>query len=119
MRYYFYNANPKGLFTEDCVCRSISVAEGISWEKCHEKLSNLSREYGTLLNNVNFVEDYLDKRYPRICYDNMTVGEFLKIAPKGHFVATMNGHITAIIDNVIVDTFDCSNRMMKCCWQIM
>lgn len=35
------------------------------------------------------------------------------------FVATMNGHITAIIDNVIVDTFDCSNRMIKCCWQIM
>ena len=119
MKYYFYNANPKGLFTEDCTCRAISVAEGISWEKCHEKLSNLSREYGTLLNDVNFVEDYLDKRYPRICYNNMTIGEFSKIAPKGHFVATMNGHITAIIDNIIVDTFDCSNRQIKCCWQIM
>lgn len=72
-----------------------------------------------LLNNADFVEDYLDKRYPRICYDNMTIGEFSRIAPKGHFVATMNGHITAIIDNVIVDTFDCSDRMIKCCWQIM
>lgn len=31
----------------------------------------------------------------------------------------MNGHITAIIDNVLVDTHDCSNEMIKCCWQIM
>ncbi len=119
MRYFFYNANPRGLFTEDCVCRSVSVAEGITWDECHEKLSILSRQEGVILNDVLFVEDYLDRRYPRICFDNMTVGEFAEIAPKGHFVATMNGHITAIIDNVIVDTFDCSNRKMKCCWQIM
>lgn len=119
MRYYFYNANPKGLFTEDCTCRSIAVAEGITWEECHEKLSDLSRKYGVILNDSRFIEDYLDKRYPRICYKDMSVGEFSKIAPKGHFVVTMRGHITAIIDNVIVDTFDCSDRQMLCCWQIM
>lgn len=119
MRYYFYNANPKGLFTDDCVCRSISVAEGISWDMCHKKLSDISREQGMILNDVDFVEDYLDKRYPRVCYYDMTIGEFAKTCPKGHFVATMNGHITAIIDNVVVDTFDCSNRKIKCCWQIM
>ena len=119
MKYYFYNPNPKGLLIDDCVCRSISVAEGISWDECHEKLSFLSRQQGMILNDVDFVENYLDNRYSKICYINMTVGEFSKLAPKGHFVATMNGHITAIIDNVIVDTFDCSNRKIKCCWQIM
>ena len=119
MRYFYYNPNPKGLLTDDCVCRSISVAEGITWEECHKKLSILSRQEGMILNDVDFVEDYLDKRYNRICYYDMTVEEFCKIAPKGHFVATMNGHITAIIDNVIVDVFDCSKRRIKCCWQIM
>lgn len=118
MKYFYYNANPKGLFTEDCTCRAISVAEGISWNECHKKLSDLSREYGVILNDAKFIEDYLNKRYPKICYNNMTIGEFSKIAPKGHFVATMNNHIVAIIDNVIVDTFDCSNRQIKCCWQI-
>lgn len=117
--YKFYNANPKGLFTDDCVLRSISVAEGITWSECQEKLSYLSNKEAKILNDVSFVEDYLDKRYPRKCYNNMTVGEFSKMCPKGHFVVTMNGHITAIIDNVIVDTFDCSKRIMKCCWQIM
>lgn len=118
MRYFFYNANPKGLFTDDCVCRSISVAEGITWEQCHEKLSDLSREEGKLLNDADFVEHYLDERYPRLCFYDMTVGDFSKAAPKGHFVATMNNHITAIIDNIIVDIFDCSDRKIKCCWQI-
>lgn len=117
--YKFYNANPRGLLTDDCVLRSISVAEGISWQRCQEKLSLLSRDSGLILNDVQFVEKYLDDRYVRKCYKNMTVGEFSKKCPKGHFVVTMNGHITAIIDNIIVDTFDCSRRQMICSWQIM
>ena len=115
----YYNANPKGLLIDDCVLRSISVAEGISWNECQKKLSYLANKESMLLNDVIFVEKYLDKRYPRKCYNNMTIGEFARICPKGHFVVTTLGHITAIIDNVIVDTFDCSNRIMKCCWQIL
>lgn len=117
--YIHYNANPKGLYIDDCVLRSISVAEGISWNECQEKLSSLANKEAMLLNDVVFVEKYLDKRYIRKCYKNMTVGEFARKCPKGHFVATMKGHITAIIDNVIVDTFDCSEREIWCCWQIM
>lgn len=114
----YYNANPKNLLTDDCVLRSISVAEGISWHDCQRKLSYLSDKEGKILNDARFVEKYLDERYPRKCYDNMTIGYFAKHCPKGHYVVTTNGHITAIIDNVIVDTFDCSNRIMKCCWKI-
>lgn len=115
----YYNANPQKLLINDCVLRSISVAEGISWNECQEKLSYLANKKAMLLNDVEFVEDYLDDRYPRECCSNMTVGEFAKECPKGHYVVTMNGHITAIIDNVIVDTFDCSDRTMWCCWKIM
>ena len=31
---------------------------------------------------------------------------------------TTNGHITAIIDGVIYDTFNPSNRIMRCAWKI-
>jgi hypothetical protein len=117
--YKYYNANPKNLLIDDCVLRSISVAEGISWNECQRKLSYLANEEAMLLNDVEFVENYLDERYPRECCKDMTIGEFCKICPKGHFVVTTRGHITAIIDNVIVDTFDCSNRIMWCCWKIM
>lgn len=119
MAYLYYNANPKNLLTDDCVLRSISVAEGISWHECQKKLSYLSDKKCKILNDVEFVEEYLDERYPRKNYKNMKVGYFAKHCPKGHFVVTMNGHITAIIDNVIVDTFDCSNRVMKSCWKVL
>lgn len=117
--YKYHNANPKKLLIDDCVLRAISVAEGTTWNECQEKLSYLANKEAMLLNDVQFVEGYLDERYPRKCHYGMTVGEFARECPLGHFVVTMNGHITAIIDNVIVDTFDCSNRIMKCCWQIM
>jgi hypothetical protein len=117
--YKYYNANPRDLLIDDCVIRSISVAEGISWNECQRKLSDLANEEAMLLNDVEFVENYLDERYPRKCIKNMTIGEFCRNCPRGHFVVTTRGHITAIIDNVIVDTFDCSNRTMWCCWQIM
>lgn len=117
--YKFYNPNPKGLLIDDCVLRSISIAEGISWHDCQKKLSYLSNKEAMLLNDVAFVEKYLDERYPRKCKENMTIGEFAKQAPKGHFVVTTNGHITAVVDNIIVDTWDCSKRIMMCCWQIM
>lgn len=117
--YSYYNANPRNLLIDDCVLRSISVAEGISWNDCQEKLSYLANKEAMLLNDVEFVEGYLDERYPRKCHHEMTVGEFARGCPRGHFVVTMEGHITAIIDNIIVDTFDCSNRIMWCCWKIM
>ena len=118
MNYRFYNANPFNVFTDDCVLRCISVCEGISWDECHKKLSYLSAKEGKLLNDVEFVENYLDKRYPKECYKNITVGEFAKKAPKGNFAVTTRGHIVAVIDNVIVDTFDSSKRIMKCAWLI-
>lgn len=118
MNYKYYNNNPKKLLTDDCVLRSISVAEGISWNECQRKLSYYSGQEGLILNDVDFVENYLDKRYPRKCYNDMTIGEFSKICPKGNFIVATKGHLTAIINNIIVDTWDCSDRIIKCCWQV-
>ena len=58
--YRYYNNNPKHLRTDDCVLRSLSVAEGISWNECQRKLSYLSAIEGLILNDVEFVENYLD-----------------------------------------------------------
>lgn len=38
--------------------------------------------------------------------------------PYGKFAVTMDGHITAIIDGIIYDTFDPSDRVMRCAWKI-
>ena len=114
----YYNANSLGNSVNDCVVRAISLAEDKSWDETYRELSEIARKEGILLDDVSFVENYLDKRYRRACHYAKTVDEFAKEHSKGTYLVTMQGHITAIIDGIIYDTFDCSNRRMWCAWKV-
>lgn len=112
----YYNANIYNNNIEDCTIRAISVAEKISWDKAYIKLSDYARQRGLMLSSVQSIESYLDDNYKRFCNYNITVGEFARRYNKGTYLVTMRGHITVIINGVIIDTFDCSNRKMWCAW---
>lgn len=114
--YKYYNANGRGAFTNDCTIRAISVAEGKTWDETYEELSDIAQEYGIILDDVDFIEPLLDSRYDRECCDDMFVGEFAENHPYGTYLITMNGHITVCIDGIIYDTFDCTDRKIKCAW---
>lgn len=116
--YKFYNANSKGNFVNDCTVRAISAAEGKSWDQTYDELSDLAQEEGILLDDVNFIEGYLDDRYPRQCHYSKTVGEFSEEFPEGTYLVTMEGHITVVINGVIYDIFDCRNKRMWCSWRV-
>jgi len=79
---------------------------------------NLLKERGLMLSSVESIEQYLDDNYERVCEANMTVGEFAYYNPEGIYLVTMPGHITAIKNGEIIDTFDCSERLMWCAWQV-
>lgn len=117
--YKYYNANARGNFVNDCVIRAISVAEGKSWDKTYDELSNIAQDEGNLLDDMDFVEGYLDKRYKRVRHYSKTVGEFIEEFPKGTFLITMEGHITVVIDGTLYDTFDCRPRRMWCVWEVI
>lgn len=114
----YYNANPLNNDISDCFIRATSLAEGLSWRQCQEKLSRLAREQGEMLDNVVFVENYLDDRYPRQCHYSKTVGEFIDEHPWGTYLITMPDHITCVIDGVCYDTFNCLDRIMRCAWKV-
>lgn len=116
--YKYYNANVRGNNVNDCVVRAISKAEGKTWDKTYEELSDIAQHEGILLDDVNFVENYLDKRYKRACHYSKTVGEFAREHRRGTYLVTMQGHITCIKDGIIYDTFDCSPRRMFCAWEV-
>ena len=116
--YKFYNANSKGNFVNDCVVRAISLAEGKTWDETYEELSDIAQEEGILLDDVNFVENYLDERYDRVPHCSKTVGEFLEECPKGIYLITMEGHITVAIHGVLYDIFDCRDRRIWCIWHV-
>ena len=48
--YKFYNNNALGLFENDCVIRSISLATGNSWDDTYQYLSNKARLKGNDIN---------------------------------------------------------------------
>ncbi|MBR1985109.1 MAG: hypothetical protein IKA31_05135, partial [Clostridia bacterium] len=104
MSYKFYNANARGNFVNDCTVRAISVAEGKSWDKTYEELSDIAQRNGIVFDDVRFIDPLLDSRYKRKCYDSKYVGEFAEEHPKGTYLITMNGHITCCKDGTIYDT---------------
>ena len=116
--YKFYNANTLGRFTNDCVVRAISLAEGKTWDETYEELSMLAQEKGILLDDVDFVEPLLDDRYDRVCYNNKYVGEFVEEHPKGTYLLTMKGHISCCINGCLYDSFDCRDRVLWCAWEV-
>jgi hypothetical protein len=117
--YKFYNANAAGKFHNDCTVRAISLAEGKTWDETYEELSAIAQYNGIILDDVNFIEPFLDSRYDKICYDNIYVGEFAEEHPKGTYLITMKGHITCCIDGIIYDTFDCRDKIVWCAWEVL
>lgn len=116
--YRFYNANEQGNFVSDCTVRAISAALNIPWGEAYKELSDEAREKGLMMDNVYFIEGYLDERFDRMCNYELTVGEFVQHHPMGTFLITMPSHITVAIDGTVYDTFDCSDKKMWCAWRV-
>ena len=66
--FQYYNRNPKNRDIEDCVIRSLSLLTIRSWEDVNKELTHFSSRDGYMTDNVEFVENYLDERYPRECH---------------------------------------------------
>jgi len=114
--YKFYNNNSLGLFENDCTIRAISTATGNTWDDTYKHLSNLARLQGTMMDDRDFIRDYLDNRYKRLEDIPIHVGEVAGAYPDNILLITMNGHITCAKYGVIYDSFDCRDRVAEYCW---
>ena len=114
--YKFYNNNALGLLENDCTVCSISTATGNSWDDTYEHLSNIARLNGTMMDDKEFIIEYLDDRYERIYNIPETVGMVAGYYPDNILLITMNGHITCAKYGIIYDSFDCRNRIAEYCW---
>lgn len=92
--YKFYNANPLGKIQSDCFLRALSCAKSKSWDSIYENISDIAQSQGMMMDNREFVLNYLDSRYNRGYFKNgMTVGEVAKKYKKYIVLITMSGHI--------------------------
>ena len=67
---------------------------------------------------VEFVSNFLDKRFKRIPYNEIYIGEFTENHPIGRYLITTPGHITTCIDGYIIDTWDCTDKKIEYIWKV-
>lgn len=116
--YKFYNNNSLGLFENDCTVRAISMATNNSWDDTYIHLSNIARLRGTMMDDKEFVEEYLDERYERIVDIPRTVGEVAGKYSDNVLLITMPSHITCAKFGVVYDSYDCRDKVARSCWVV-
>lgn len=114
--YKFHNNNALGLFENDCTVRSIATATNTSWDDAYEHLSNIARLKGTMMDDRDFIIEYLDERYKRLYDIPRTVGEVAGAYPDNVLLITMRGHITCSKYGIVLDSFDCRQKTAEFCW---
>lgn len=114
--YKYLNNNAMGKIENDCTIRAISCANGKSWDYVYEHLSDIAQAQGTMMDDREFIIEYLDRRYERIPYVRGTVGEVSNDYCDYIILITMNGHITCSKYGIIYDSFDCRNRKAEFAW---
>lgn len=114
--YKYYNNNALGLFQNDCSIRSLSLATGNSWDDTYQHMSNVARLQGTMMDDKEFLINYLDERYERVPTYNSSVGRVSALYKDYIVLITMNGHIVCSKYGVIYDSFDCRDTKSEYCW---
>jgi len=132
---YVYNdggrsAAYKAKTDRDCVCRVIAIATEQPYKEVYLALKRLAREERTgptkwgrsTVRTGTYKETF--RRYlesigwtwvPTMfvgkgCQVHLRAGEL----PRGRLVVSVSKHLTAVIDGVIYDTFDCSRDGTRC-----
>lgn len=127
MLYIKYNANSKNKKTGDCVVRAICTALNKSWVDTYTDLFNNTIKYGYSVSSKENFKKYLKqlgyemKKQPKK-YDNTkyTVKEFINTCGKSNttYIISVTGHLTVVINGILYDTWDCSNKKMGNYWEL-
>ncbi len=119
-----YNRHPKGIKTTDCVVRAISTALDIDYLECRRTLNKTKKELGfNSYKDTKFLYKFLEN-YPRLIYKaikgepRIKGSDFTDLHPEGTYILKLAGHITCVIDGVILDTWDCSYRSVYTAWEV-
>ena len=120
-RFIYHNINPDGEKASDCVTRAICLATGLSYPKIRQKLYHSAKLFDCERLNVDcychLLEDVF--KFPQVETFGMTVGEFADTHPCGIYLARMNGHISTIWWQDVVDIWDCRDSYITNAWKII
>lgn len=119
----FYNANPKGRFTGDCVIRAICTALEKPYEEVYRELLELCLSTGYSIASTENYAKYLElqgwdkKKQPRKSNNKKYTGEEFCKNYKGICIAHIGGHhIVCIKNGKVHDTWDSTDGCIGNYW---
>lgn len=122
--YRYFNPNPVGNRTRDCVIRAVSAALDISWDDAFDLVAERAKQmgetmdenavYGSILRQCGFYRAVIPNRCPD-CY---TARDFCRDHPYGIYVLGFIGHVAAVIDGELWDSWDSSNEVPMYYWGV-
>lgn len=138
--FHFYNANPKGKMTTDCVIRAISTALKQSYEQTIIEMAKMTVDTGLMLNENKCIDKYLQskgwikcKQPKKLDGTKYTGKEFCQTLTHpiyseelhltdrsfeiNNLIANIGGHhIVAIMSGQIWDTWNSENGSIGIVW---
>lgn len=121
--YVHYNANPFSNLVGDCTVRAISAVLDQDWEQTYVDLClkgflmrdmpSANRVWGSYLRDKGFRRDIL----PDECPDCYTVRDFCEDHPTGKYILAIQGHVVAVLDGKLYDSWNSGNETPIYYWQ--
>ena len=119
----FFNANPKGKYTGDCVVRAICTALDKPYEEVYRELLELCLETGYSIASRENYAKYLElqgwrkQKQPRKSNNKKYTGQEFCKCFKGTCVAHLGGnHVVCIKDGKVHDTWDSTDGCIGNYW---
>lgn len=115
--YIFYNPNPRGLLTGDCVIRAICAVTGQDWDTTYTAAALQGYVLKDMPSANHVWRAYLKSKgfkaaiIPNTCPDCYTVGDFADEHKKGVYILGTGVHAVAIVDGAVCDTWDSRNEV--------
>ena len=114
----------------DCVCRAIAIATERPYQEVYDLINEFAkserkgkrkRDISSARNGVyKQTERKIMKHYGWRWIPTMQIGQGCKVhlredeLPSGRLAVCVSGHLTAVIDGVLNDTYDCTRDGTRC-----
>ena len=130
-RYVFYNPNPMQRYHKDgtpmkwkycdCTIRALSKAENTDWASAYKTLADLGLKHFMMPNDPELLfiafsgMGYLRRTYKNT--ERIQLKKFAEIHKQGTFIASMPGHVVAVVNGKYYDAFDSGDFYVTSYWE--
>ena len=116
--YIYFNVNPNGEHTGDCVIRAIALALDLDYYEVLYLLDKTSNYFNCDMLVKDCYKKLLtdDFKCPMIKTDNKTVAEVADDFKNNILILRIDGHLTCAKYGNIYDIWDCSNELVDIFW---